>query len=950
MTLPWLSRIVSPLVTVVAWTCFVLIGATTVGVSLVQGETFSGADLVASIDPWESALETTDRPTNPYVGDTVDSVIPQTTLIVEAAREGYLAEWNPYQVGGAELGGLPNPGIYSPLSLPWWLLPSDIAPAVVKLLELTVIALGMSLFLRRLGTHPASWGIASTVYAYSGFMVAWTNWPQTRVAALVPLLFWALDRVVVRRTAWGMVPVGFVVAAMLLGGFPAVVGYALYFGAAYVLVRAVALAGGYKRVLAAGGRALGGVLLGLLLSAWQMLPFAYNAMTVIDLSARAQLSSHHLLWDHLATALVPDILGRPDGDLYWGGVNPVERFSYIGVAALVLIAASLFVRSTRSASRLGLVFSLVALSLCVVLTYHGGTLLALVQHLPIFSNNPVGRLRVMVGFFAAILSAYGFSALLSPRGVRGDLLGASSHRTRGLTLAGVLGAGGLGVSAVLLVRSVMIRVPNFAEVTGDLRQAFAIGIAAGLLVLLVWLWPSRLRSAGAAAAIAVLVAYPATQVGLSWWPRVDRQLFYAQTPTHQFLDEQLDDQRYASVGQVMLPGSSTHFYQRSFGGHVFMPSEWKDLVVAVDEAGLLSPTYVALAPGSISTWIGSGVLDRFAVTYVVTAPTAEILGVIEAADGGVGTSVLKDGAQATSPQLLGPVRGVRLALPAPAEPGTEGATVTVTVRDLDGHPLTSTTVWVDDARDVLWVALEGDDFSADAPWTFDVTVDGSDASIPIALDSEGLIASDLVRPVDDDLKIVHTGDSTIYERGSALDRVRWASEEVVIESPEERVQALAAGLVSDVAVVLENAEDAHGLDGRSRATVEELDTDLNHLRVDVDADGAGWVVVADSFRREGWSATVDGQPVPLTAAEHAGGAVFVGAGVHTVELTYQTPGLRQGVAVSGATAGVLALGGAVWTIGYVRRPRPVGHPQDDGEDVIGSDALVDAQSPDSAAR
>ena len=49
---------------------------------------------------------------------------------------------------------------------------------------------GMVLFLRRLKlSRPAAW-LGWLVFASSAFMVVWTNWPQTRTAALIPALFW----------------------------------------------------------------------------------------------------------------------------------------------------------------------------------------------------------------------------------------------------------------------------------------------------------------------------------------------------------------------------------------------------------------------------------------------------------------------------------------------------------------------------------------------------------------------------------------------------------------------------------------------------------------------------------------------------------------------------------------------------------------------------------------
>jgi uncharacterized membrane protein YfhO len=87
--------------------------------------------------------------------------------------------------------------------------------------------------------------------------------------------------------------------------------------------------------------------------------------------------------------------------------------------------------------------------------------------------------------------------------------------------------------------------------------------------------------------------------------------------------------------------------------------------------------------------------------------------------------------------------------------------------------------------------------------------------------------------------------------------------------------------------------------------------DPEHIRVAVDAQGAGHLVVADALQA-GWEATLDGEPVPLVNADHGMVAVAVPAGSHTVDLTYQPEGRRAGLALS--LAGVVSLL-AVWVVG-----------------------------------
>src|SRR5207302_11265999 len=116
--------------------------------------------------------------------------------------------------------------------------------------------------------------LAGLVFGTSGFMVMWSNWPQTRVAALIPPLFWAVERLAQRLRLIDVALVAAVVASLLLGGFPAVTVWALELAALYFLVR---IAASYRHDVARAMRGVGmgilGVGVGVVLAMIQLLPF-----------------------------------------------------------------------------------------------------------------------------------------------------------------------------------------------------------------------------------------------------------------------------------------------------------------------------------------------------------------------------------------------------------------------------------------------------------------------------------------------------------------------------------------------------------------------------------------------------------------------------------------------------------------------------------------------------
>lgn len=920
---------VHPAVTIVTWGALVLFVVLGVGTPLVGVGTFLGMDLLSLQAPWTSVLQHTDPFTNTLLGDIFDAATPQTALVVDSVGARDLAQWNPYQSGGSELGGLPNSGVYSPLSLPWWIFPLTYAPGIVKVLEVATVALGMSLFLRRFHLPSASWAMGSLVFVSSGFMVSWTSWPQTRVAAFIPLLFWALDRLVVRRRARDAVPVGIVVAAMLLGGFPAVAGYALYAGGAYVVVRAISLHRAVRPVLVAGALSAGGVLLGTLLAAWQLVPFALNAMNVINFDVRAQTTSNHLDWADLATAIVPGILGDPMGDQYWGGqYNAVEAFSYVGAAAVVLLLAALLVRRDGALGRgytTPLVLGAVVTIISVLLLYVGGPFIALAQQLPIFADNRMPRLRVMLGFGTAVVAAVGYAALLAPRTVREELVEARTDRERLRSLVLRAAIAGLVVVALATLVAATARlapVERVAEVRTEVLQALALGVVAAALALAAWSARRTVTQVVAGIGLPILVLLPATGVTQTWWPTSDVESFYPVTPTHAYLSEHLDGQRYASVGQTMFPGTNTYYGLRSFGGHSFHTVEWTELVLAVDPGSFLSDTYSTLPAEGLATSVTSPILDRFGVRYVVDAPGAPLVGVVDpgtepaAPDQPV---YLPDGAVISSQELSGPVRGIGITLVDAIDGAADGVEITLDIRDTTtGTSLATTSTWVQAHGGPRSIAVAGEAIAASTTWRAELSITGAPGPTRPAVTAAGELAVSVVRPGDDRLTVVHAGDATVYERESAAERVRWASSSLVVEDPADRVAAMADPALATDVVVLEDQSDERALDGTSSATVVEQLDDRDRITVDVEADGPGWVVVEDSLRRPGWTATVDGREAQIVDAEHAAGAVYVDAGNHTVELAYQTPGLRAGAVVSGAVVVALVLAGVIT---WRRRPR-----------------------------
>ena len=571
----------------------------------------------------------------------------------------------------------------------------------------------------------------------------------------------------------------------------------------------------------------------------------------------------------------------------------------------MLVCAAFVVRSRRHTVRAVNVYAIAAAGLCALLVYGGGPVLALAQQLPVFSNNPVARLRIMLGFFLAVCAGYGFHQIQAPVTFLEELRSTSGRRAWVLLATRWVAVGLSAIAIAVLVRETLHLAP--AAAIDHVRQGtvIAAGLVAlcGLVVLLAWLTRSPRWVATAVIVIPVILAGQALSVVNSWWPKSPLTSFYPMTATHDFLTKNLGSERYITVGQTMLPGTSSEYRLRAANGHAFATSQIRALLQAADKEALLTRTY------SVTSLAGlpSPALDRMAVRYGVANPSSNIPGRLEQLGNATSTAVIDPGRSIVSRPFVAGIRGVLVGLPRGIVAKTGGG-LRVTVLAQDGTQLASTTRILPTGVAVtkVWVALAAEDISP-----------GVLARVKL----EGLRTSSLVVPIDhdrswvvelvrgqDNLKVVHTGDATIYQRMSAANRFRWASDYRVVADEQARVRLLSSGQAKATTVVLQRAADARDLNGSSRASVQVVADEGDDLKVAVNAGGSGFLVVADAMSAGGWTATVDGRASPLIPADEAFSAVYLGPGRHVVSLEYAAPGLRLGSAISAASVMVVLMG------------------------------------------
>ncbi|GAA1890897.1 YfhO family protein [Asanoa iriomotensis] len=943
----------------VALAAVVLFALVGIGTPLLGLTTFAQTDLLVSKNPYSSAGLATGHVENKIANDIVASGLPNTQLFADELKQGRLTAWNPYVGGGGALGAVPNWATLSPLTLPWYVLPAELAPAYVKLLEILVAAGGTYLFLRRLNLGRASALLGGLAFTASGFMISWTNWPQTRVAAFIPLVFWAAERLATDRRVRDGALLAAALAAMLFGGFPALTGYTILTAGGYLVVRATARGRPVAPILAGAAALVGAVAI----TAIQLVPFL-TAMSHAKLTNRAQTGADHLDPAGLVTSWAPWSLGHANEFALLGDDNVVEAFAYVGAAALVLFLLAVALPGPARAFLPRGVWSYLvsATAAWLVLLYAGGPPLTALQKLPaLFADNFVGRARGVLGFLIATLVAIGFEVAL--RGWTAPH-GRSRRWAVGVSAAGLLALGlttfagwravtapdstasprqfalqclaGLTIAALAAFTVFLISPPRgraapgrWALTVGVLTltmlagwfvvsgsggmvgsrrfaiQCVAVLVIGGLAAVAVFVMSRRRELV--AAVLPLLVLGQALVTVYGYWPRVDRDSWYAQTDVHRYLAANLGHERFAAADGGMYAGADSAAKLRSLTGETFFEQRFAQTVQGLP-GELFGSTLLRLPP--TPELVRSPVLDRLAVRYFVTAPWDKPFGPEAVAKGDGSTVTVEPGRSWSVPlRVRGPIRGIGLIPPT----GIRAATrIEVSVRDARGGAelAKGSRVGPKGGKGTpAYVVVDGENIPAGTRLTALITVSGAPL---VAAGDGGRPAVSTVLAADDGLAVAYTGSSVVWDRTTALPRFRWASAVHADSDAESRVSVLATGALPPDEVVLDGAPPVAPTGEPATITVTGDGTD--DLAARVDARGAGYLVVADALQH-GWVATVDGQPAALLPADNGLVAVAVPEGTHTVRLAYRMPMHNAGAWVSGAAT--IALAGLL-----IRRRRP----------------------------
>jgi hypothetical protein len=993
----------------------VAVVAVQLGPALVGLKTFSGVGLLDSMSPWNTGWELSYW-ANPYLGDTVDALLPGYVEIYNRLHSGDIPWWSTLSGSGTPLLSSPNLPSLTPTSVWLLLTPTWWAIGFSKLVQLVAAFGGMMLWLRRLGTTRAAGAFAGLVYIGSGFFVAWSGWlAQVSVAAIIPLFFWAVERFVIVRTARSALLISVMVAWMLLGGFPAVAGHALYAGGIYFVVRCLVewrRFGARSSVFTVGGGAAA-VLLGIGLSATQLIPML-SELADTDISWRDTQFDAEQPLRSLLTLGFPRIFNptTTPGSGFLGS-NPIEAYAFLGMGAIALAVLSVLAGRWHGISRGALPVLVVVLLLASALVWQHGFWTDWLRNLPIFSGSNSSRLRDLVGLAGSALAGIGLNLVF--------VSGLPGHVRRRLTVgswvlvAGAVGTvvivgvryrdvvsrplfltdGGLGIAGVLLVavaftialgrRSAAAApgpslaapgpslgdpdsTPTSEPASGENQPVGNAGpgaIDGGAATVdgqapMPALRGRRRRSMGTvrsallSLSLVALAVVGGAQLYFStqyFWPLSDVDDFYPATPGITAAAADTGAGR-ALLGETFVGSSASAYGIRTLTGHAYQSVTWGNYLKSLDTKAYtgpgLSPTNPRVTFKMDDGSLSAKLLDRLSVNSVIVRPTETVPGPLHTVAAQPSTLSTPTGAPITvgpsgvtvaplQPQNL---RGLLVYVAQPAGDKQHGISITATVSDVTGAKVAQGQV-IRPHYDPGWVTLPvaGEELaSASGPLSIQlsVTSEQDPTGVHLAL---GAVDTAAGRTVDvrvigsqpDGLRLAYADPSiVVWERPSALPRMRWATGSVVRDTLGSRLATLADPATPDSTVVLSAPGPTPS--GQS-ADLTVLRDEGDIVQVQANAAGDGYLVLADSIQSD-WAADIDGVPADLVDADHAFGAVFVPAGTHTVTFKYVGNHMTAGLLVTAISLLILVL---VLVFSFVRgRRRRLRRAPSENRDMTGA--------------
>lgn len=289
--------------------------------------------------------------------------------------------------------------------LEWlYVFPFSLAIFLKAFSEFAMAFCFMYLFMRSIGNGKFAAAMSGAIYAFSAVIVVWLGWPHSDVAALAPLLFFAIERLMATVKLRYALLISFVVFVMLMVGMPTYAAYFLYLAGVYIVIFTIKNHWHQKKNIFIVGCLFA---FAVVLAALASLPYTYtllgNVVSNGYMESRAAYAEVQLSWGYLRTFVYPYIRdGLP--------LHINESTLYVGIAAVVLLPLALFNNRRKKRN----VFFIIA-SVMMFLLIFTDLLNALYTRLPMINTSLKYRVITLLMFTMAVLTGISLNDVIKNR-------------------------------------------------------------------------------------------------------------------------------------------------------------------------------------------------------------------------------------------------------------------------------------------------------------------------------------------------------------------------------------------------------------------------------------------------------------------------------------------------------------------------------------------------------
>lgn len=422
---------------------------------------------------------------------------------------GRMPFWNPYNGNGAPLLANFQSALFSPFSLPLYVLPWKLGLVVSAWLKLWLISLFTWLFLARVGLRAAACALGAAGFALCGHNVLLLCYPHAGVTAVLPGLLYFIEAAVQRiergeaRIARPLLGSSAVLVGGLYAGHPETYFFCVALAALYGLTRLVY---GWRRARVAGGSPPR------LLLAWAIVAAASAGMCLPQLLPFFEYLEHSRALAQRSDVQTPliaaqwplqvyaNVAGNPAGGRLYSHLVPEPNYElanmrWVGPALLVCAVAGLALSRRRLAD-----FFLGVCACWWIYAHDVWGTATLLTDLPLIGIAPLNRSQPVWAFALVVAAACGLDAALTRAAGPGS--GVARVRTAlALALPSLtLGAATLG--AWFLLHRESDANPHTPALAAYVRFQFLFAFGACAIVLIAWLLVVVARAARARAGAA----------------------------------------------------------------------------------------------------------------------------------------------------------------------------------------------------------------------------------------------------------------------------------------------------------------------------------------------------------------------------------------------------------------------------------------------------------------